>query len=99
MIEPGFEKLPRNKQIYMLDKWEIPKTEIGAMFNLSRSRVYQIVEDKNMKLCDEEAQEKCDNYEETESRPGYVDLTCLYYRTDILEDPVCTAPPKKVIKK
>ena len=52
----------------------------------------------DMKRCMEDEQEKCPYYEAKCSRPGHVDLTCLYYRKDFLGKnggDICTAPPPK----
>lgn len=48
-----------------------------------------------LKPCTEEKQEECKYYKPKESKPGHVDLTCLYWRTDLLgkDSPVCDAPP------
>ena len=50
-----------------------------------------------MQLCLEEQQEKCPEYKETCSRPGMVDLTCLYWRKDYLGKgkDLCDRPPKE----
>jgi len=36
--------------------------------------------------------EKCPQYKEKCSRPGYVDLTCWWWREDFVDDGCCTAP-------
>jgi len=45
-----------------------------------------------MKLCKFEKQEDCPQYHETQSRPGFVDLTCWYFREVYKDGWKCTAP-------
>lgn len=42
-------------------------------------------------------QEKCPKYEAKTDRPGFVNLTCLYWREGYLDKTtgICDAPPKK----
>ena len=56
-----------------------------------------------MKRCDKEDQSECDLYEaKCDGKPGYVDLTCLFWRKDYLDDNgtgnICTAPPPQKVK-
>ena len=108
-LEAGLEKLPKREQVLILYNLGIRVVEIAANVGYSRQWVYKLLDrmglmNGKMKRCDCDEQEKCPFYAaKCSGRPGYIDLTCLFYRKNYLNSNgsghICTCPPAEKVKE
>ena len=104
-FQAGLEKLPRKQQVRILYSLGVRVVEIAANVGYSRQWVYKLLDRMGlmMKRCECEDQTACDDYHEKISRPGYANITCLYWRKDYLDDngtgDICTCPPPEKMKE